>query len=78
MIVATGLLLGRLSISGFSLGVAGVLFSGLFFGAWRDPELGSLHLSHSLRDVGLVLFVYAVGSVACFFLPEPAAEELPD
>jgi hypothetical protein len=27
---------------------------------------------------GIALFVYLVGTIACFFLPEPKAEALPD
>lgn len=61
VVLFSGLLLGRVQVRGFSLGVSGVLFAGILFGAMRDPNGGALSLSHTLRDFGLVLFVYAVG-----------------
>lgn len=60
-VLASGLALGRVRILGFSLGISGVLFSGIVFGTWRDANAEPLALSHTLRDFGLVLFVYAVG-----------------
>lgn len=54
-----GVLLGRIEIHRIKLGIAGVLFSGLLLGhlgAHVGP--GVLHL---VRDLGLILFVYAVG-----------------
>lgn len=59
LVVASGLVLGRLSIAGIQLGIAGVLFSGLLFGHFQltiNPEV-----MHFLREFGLVLFVYAIG-----------------
>ncbi|MCS7009626.1 MAG: hypothetical protein NZL93_06785, partial [Chthoniobacterales bacterium] len=56
---ALGLALGSLRIKGFSLGIAGVLFSGLFFG-----QLGlsiSPQIAHFIREFGLILFVYTIG-----------------
>ncbi len=56
-VAAIGYLLGQIRVGGFSLGVAGVLFTGL--------ALGSLHPDLKLPEIvyllGLVLFVYAVG-----------------
>lgn len=59
LVVASGLVLGRLSLAGIQLGIAGVLFSGLIFGHFQfsiNPEV-----MHFLREFGLVLFVYAIG-----------------
>lgn len=59
LVVASGLVLGRLSLAGIQLGIAGVLFSGLLFGHFQlsiNPEV-----MHFLREFGLVLFVYAIG-----------------
>ncbi|OAI20980.1 hypothetical protein A1359_19960 [Methylomonas lenta] len=59
LVVSTGLILGRLSVAGIELGIAGVLFSGLIFGHFDltiNPEV-----MHFLREFGLILFVYAIG-----------------
>jgi putative transport protein len=59
LVVSTGLILGRLSLAGIQLGIAGVLFSGLIFGHF---QIGiNTEVMHFLRDFGLVLFVYAIG-----------------
>jgi len=57
LIAAIGHPLGRLTIKGFSLGIAAVLFTGLAFGA-LSPALKTPAL---LSEFGLVVFVYAVG-----------------
>jgi len=54
-----GVLLGKIQIGKVKLGIAGVLFSGIFFahlGATADP-----HVLHFIREFGLILFVYAIG-----------------
>jgi putative transport protein len=54
-----GLLLGSLRFRGMKLGVAGMLFSGLFlghFGLTLEPPLMAF-----LKEFGLVLFVFTVG-----------------
>ena len=54
-----GLLLGAIKFRGMKLGVAGMLFSGIFlghFGFTLDP-----HLMSFLKEFGLVLFVFTVG-----------------
>ena len=58
LIIALGLLLGRLSVRGLSLGSSGVLFVALAFGCCCpiDPER-----VHTLGSLGVVLFVYAIG-----------------
>ncbi|MCB0647922.1 MAG: putative transporter [Saprospiraceae bacterium] len=57
--IAFGIFIGRIKIKKVSLGIAAVMFSGLLFG----------HLGYSidekslgfLRELGLILFVYAIG-----------------
>lgn len=58
LIIALGLLLGRLNARGLSLGSSGVLFVALAFGCCSpvDPEP-----IHALGNFGVVLFVYAIG-----------------
>ncbi len=55
VVVALGSMLGSLRIAGLSLGASGVLFVGLAFG-----RLG-LRLPADLQELGIILFVYAVG-----------------
>jgi putative transport protein len=54
-ILALGALLGRFSLRGISLGTAGVLFVALIFGHF------GLSVPKAVMDLGLLLFVYAVG-----------------
>lgn len=54
-ILAIGSWVGSLSIRGLSLGAAGVLFTGLVFGHF------GLKAPKEVQDLGLLLFVYAVG-----------------
>ena len=56
-IMAIGLLVGRIKIFGFQLGVAAVLFVGLAF-ATIEPEIT---LPPIVYIVGLSLFVYTIG-----------------
>ena len=56
-VIGIGSLLGNVRISGFSLGPAAVLFTGILFGA-LDPRLRIPELVYVL---GLVLFVYTIG-----------------
>ena len=58
VIISLGMLLGRITIAGLSLGASGVLFIALLFGhfRWADPD--PLRV---LGDFGVVLFVYAIG-----------------
>jgi putative transport protein len=59
LVVALGLILGRISFGGVRLGVAGILFCGLVFGHFGlTPNSTVLDFS---REFGLVLFVFAVG-----------------
>jgi len=56
-VAGLGYLLGQVNLFGFRLGVAGVLFSGLFIGA-LCPKL---MIPDMMGTLGLVLFVYAMG-----------------
>jgi len=55
IIPAAGALLGSFSWRGISLGIAGVLFIALVFGHF------GLSVPKEIMDLGLLLFVYAVG-----------------
>lgn len=61
LVIGIGFLAGQIRIKGFSLGISGVLFVGLFFGGWRPEGTEPFHISHEVEQVGLILFVYAVG-----------------
>lgn len=54
-VIAIGLMLGRITIYGVSLGSAAVMFVALVYGHY------GVNLSPTLTTVGLVLFVYCVG-----------------
>jgi len=54
-ILAIGVWVGQLSFKGLSLGPAGVLFTALVFGHF------GFTIPRSVTDLGLLLFVYAVG-----------------
>lgn len=57
IVAAIGYAVGQIKIGGTSIGVAAVLFVGLFFGA-LDPRL---KLPDAIYLLGLVIFVYTVG-----------------
>jgi len=60
LVSAAGLAFGNIKISGINLGIAGVLFSGIFFGHFGvDINHDTLEF---LRDFGLILFVYSIGT----------------
>lgn len=65
LVTAIGYAIGRIKIKGSSLGVAAVLFVGLFFGA-LSPDI---KLPAIMFEFGLVIFVYTIGlsSGAGFF-----------
>lgn len=59
LVIALGLILGKLKVANISLGLAWVLFIGIVFGYAGfnlDP-----HLLHFMREFGLILFVYSIG-----------------
>ncbi|MDX9975172.1 MAG: putative transporter [FCB group bacterium] len=59
LVATVGIALGSIRIYGVSLGVAGVLFSGLLFG---HIGLGlNEHVLEFAREFGLILFVYTIG-----------------
>ncbi len=54
-----GVLIGKLEVKKVRLGIAGVLFAGLFFAHFgAQPDMQVLGF---VRDFGLILFVYAIG-----------------
>lgn len=57
IVMGLGYALGEIKIKGTGLGVAAVLFVGLFFGALDER----LTLPPLMVTLGLVLFVYSVG-----------------
>lgn len=57
--IVVGLALGRLRLLGISLGVGGVLFSGLALSHFGLEVNGEI--LHFLREFGLILFVFTVG-----------------
>lgn len=59
--VLLGVVLGRLSLFGIRLGVAGVLFSGLLLSAFLSSDAHRLFLAREIKELGLLLFVYCVG-----------------
>jgi putative transport protein len=56
-VIGLGYLAGSVSVLGFSLGPAAVLFAGIFFGA-LDPRL---RIPDLIYVFGLILFVYTIG-----------------
>lgn len=59
LIIALGVLCGKIRIAGISLGPTFVLFAGLFIG-----HLGftvSHEVAEFIRDFGLILFIYSIG-----------------
>ncbi len=64
IVVALGVAAGRVKIGGVSMGIAGVLFSGIFIGhlyGSKGIAPVSAELLEFIRDFGLVLFVYTIG-----------------
>ena len=63
LVAGAGIALGAIRYRGIGLGVAGVLFAGLFTGHWlsrADIHLESPVLEFA-REFGLILFVYTIG-----------------
>ena len=59
LVIASGLMLGRVRLAGVRLGTAGVLFSGMGFGHFGfaiEPSLREF-----LAEFGLILFVFSIG-----------------
>jgi len=60
VVAAVGLAIGRIAIRGISVGIAGVLFSGLLFGHF-GMNIDSDVLGF-VQEFGLILFVYSIGA----------------
>ncbi len=59
LVIATGMMLGKIKIAGISFGVTWILFVGIafsHFGVTIDE-----HVLHFVKEFGLILFVYSVG-----------------
>lgn len=59
LVVALGIMLGKLKVAGVSLGVTGILFVGIAF-SYFGMNINE-HLMHFLKEFGLILFVYSIG-----------------
>lgn len=59
LVIAFGIMLGKIKVAGISLGVTWILFVGIVFGHF-DLNLDG-HLLHFLKEFGLILFVYSIG-----------------
>ncbi len=59
LVIALGIILGKLKIAGVGLGVTGILFVGIAFGYFGMNVDG--HLLHFIKEFGLILFVYSIG-----------------
>lgn len=60
LVGASGLALGTAKVGGVNLGIAGVLFAGIIFGHFGVAVDGET--LDFLRDFGLILFVYSIGT----------------
>ena len=59
LVIAFGIMLGKIKVAGISLGVTWILFVGILFGHF-NLNLDE-HLLHFLKEFGLILFVYSIG-----------------
>lgn len=59
LVIAFGIMLGKIKVAGISLGVTWILFVGIMFGHF-NLNLDE-HLLHFLKEFGLILFVYSIG-----------------
>jgi len=59
LVIAAGVSLGHIKVFGISLGIAGVLFSGLAFGHFHLTV--NEEIIEFAREFGLILFVYTIG-----------------
>ena len=60
LVIAFGIMLGKIKISGISLGVTWILFVGIVFGHF-NLNLNE-HLLHFLKEFGLIFHWFAGGS----------------
>jgi putative transport protein len=61
LVAASGLALGSLKFRGLTLGIPGVMFTGLIFSRLLGPDKLNDQVMAFIRDFGLIIFVYAVG-----------------
>ena len=61
VVIGLGYIAGQIKVFGFKLGIAAVLFIGLFFGAWRPEGAPPLLIAPEIAELGLIIFVYIVG-----------------
>ena len=59
LVISTGVALGHIKLFGISIGIAGVLFSGLAFGHFHLTV--NEEILEFAREFGLILFVYTIG-----------------
>lgn len=59
LVIAFGILFGKIKIRGISLGVTGILFIGIAFAHFGLNV--NEHLLHFIKEFGLILFVYSIG-----------------
>lgn len=59
--IYVGFLLGKIKVGGISLGVTWILFVGIFLG-YFDCFAVNGEILHFVKEFGLILFVYAIGS----------------
>ncbi len=61
LVASSGLALGSLRFRGLTLGIPGVMFTGLIFARLLGPGKLNDGVMEFIRDFGLIVFVYAVG-----------------
>ena len=59
LVIAFGVMFGKVKIAGISLGVTCVLFVGIVLGHFGINI--NEHLLHFMKEFGLILFVYSIG-----------------
>jgi putative transport protein len=59
VVIGSGYIIGKIRILGFSLGIAGVVFSGLAFGAWHPDGTKAFSITHQISELGLILCNYS-------------------
>ena len=59
IVIAVGVLLGKIKVGGISLGVTFVLFAGIVAG--HIGQTAPLNILTFLQDFGLILFVFMIG-----------------
>lgn len=61
VVIGLGYVFGQMKIAGFSVGIAGVMFVGLAFGAWCPQGGKPFQVPRQIAELGLILFVYNIG-----------------